>query len=58
MKNIETKVSENFNQEFQMSIVKVEVSNGIANVLAYENNTWYACLVNKNGVKKNSWRMQ
>ncbi len=42
------------NTEFEMTAKLVTIENNIANVLSNENNTWYACLLTKRGIKKNS----
>lgn len=53
---METKVINSFKSEFNMNIEHIIID--IKNAFIMSNGQWYWCVLNKNGVKKNSWRLE
>lgn len=56
MKTIESKVINSFKSEFNMNIEHIIINT--KNSFIMSNGQWYWCILNKKGVKKNSWRLE
>ena len=56
MNTIKTKIIESFKFEFNMNVDTIIINE--RNSLVMANGQWYWCILNKNGVKKNSWRLE